>query len=72
MNRIAVITHFDGTQRLKTMKDIFSIGSEYKQEWRKLKRLSQWCAWHYISRIDIYQMDGKKVAWIIECTGKNF
>ena len=32
MNKIAVLTYHDGTQGLKTLKEIFSIGKEYKQE----------------------------------------
>ena len=70
MNRIAVVTHFNGTQSLKTIKEIFSIGQEYKQERRKLRALSEWCAWNRVDRIDIYTMDGKPVTWIIECTSK--
>lgn len=58
MNRIAVITHFDGHQTLKTIKEIFSIGAKYKQERRRLRALSEWCAWNRVDRIDRMKFEG--------------
>lgn len=72
MKRIAVLTYFNGTQGLKTLKEVFSIGKEYKQERRKIRALTQWCAWNHVDRIDIYTTDGKRETWLIECTGKTY
>ena len=72
MNKIAVLTYRDGTQQLKTIREIMSIGREYKQEWRKLKALANFCFFNGIKSINIHTMDGKKVGWIIEENGRNF
>ena len=72
MKRIAVLTKFDGTQQLKTLEEIFRIGEEYKQERRKIRALTQWCAWKHVDRIDIYHTDGKFENWLIECSGKTY
>jgi len=72
MNKIAVLTYRDGTQQLKTIKEIMSIGREYKQEWRKLKSLANFCFCNGIKRIDVYRMDGKKTGWIIREDYRNF
>jgi|GEM_PF-4346566 len=72
MNRVAVLTYFDGTHGLKTIKEIMSIGKQYKQEARRVRALTQWCAWNSVERIDIFTMDGKRETWLIECTGKSY
>ena len=72
MNKIAVLTYKDGTQQLKTLREIASIGREYKQEWRRLKALANYCFCRGIKSINIHTMDGTKVGWIIEETGRNF
>lgn len=65
MNKVAVLTYHDGTQQLKTLKDIFTIGKEYKQEWHKLKALVNWCYALGVDKIEVYTMDGKKDGWIV-------
>lgn len=72
MNKVAVLTYRDGTQGLKTLKEIMSIGKEYKQEWRKLKALASWCFMQGIKRVDVYRMDGTFDGWIIQENGRNF
>ena len=64
-NKIAVCFYKDGTQGLKTIKEIMSIGKEYKQEWRKLKTLAMWCYCQGINTISIYRMDGTFEATLI-------
>ena len=72
MNKIAVLTYRDGTQGLKTLREIAKIGSEYKQEWRKLKALANFCFCNGITKIDVYTMDGTKTGWIIRENYRNF
>lgn len=72
MNKIAVLTYRDGTQQLKTLREIATIGREYKQEWRKLKALANFCFCNGIKSINIHTMDGKKVGWIIQENYRNF
>jgi len=72
MNHVAVLTFRDGTQQLKTVKEIMSIGREYKQEWRKLRALANYCFCNGIKSIEVYTMDGKKSGWIIKENYRNF
>lgn len=65
MNKIIVATYFDGTQQLFTTKFIFGIGKQFKSERRKLQELCDWCAWRGIKNLDVYNMAGKKEAWLI-------
>ena len=65
MNKIAVLTYMNGQQGLKTIKEIMSIGREYKQEWRRLKALATWCYCSGVKTIQIYRMDGSFEATLI-------
>ena len=65
MNKIAVLTYMNGQQGLKTIKEIMSIGREYKQEWSRLKALAMWCYCSGVKTIQIYRMDGSFEATLI-------
>lgn len=43
-----------------------NIGKEFKTQGRKTKALAQWCAYHYVERIDIFTTDGKQEDWLIK------
>jgi len=72
MNKVAVVTYRDGTQGLKTLRELMNIGREYKQEWRKHRALANYCFYNGIKSIDVYTMDGKKSGWIIKENYRNF
>ena len=68
MNKIAVLTYMNGQQGLKTIKEIMSIGRQYKQEHRRLKELATWCYYRGVKTIAIYHMDGTFEATLITRT----
>ena len=68
MNKIAVLTYNDGSQQLKTIREIASIGRQYKTTNRRLKELATWCYYRGVKTIQIFRMDGTFEATLITRT----